>query len=76
MHGTPGQDGAVHLRCTDAGECWRLTVQDTGCGIPAEALPHLTEPFYRVDKARARATAAAAWGWRSAHKLQRHSARR
>lgn len=26
-----------------------------GCGIPAEALPHLTEPFYRVDKARARA---------------------
>ena len=49
------QDGAVHLRCTDAGECWRLTVQDTGCGIPAEALPHLTEPFYRVDKARARA---------------------
>ena len=49
------QDGAVHLRCTDAGECWRLTVQDTGCGIPAEALPHLTEPFYRVDTARARA---------------------
>ena len=49
------QDGAVHLRCTDAGECWQLTVQDTGCGIPAEALPHLTEPFYRVDKARARA---------------------
>ena len=43
------------LRCTDAGECWRLTVQDTGCGIPAEALPHLTEPFHRVDKARARA---------------------
>ena len=25
------------------------------CGIPPEALPHLTEPFYRVDKARARA---------------------
>ena len=49
------KDGAVHLRCTDAGECWRLTVQDAGCGIPAEALPHLTEPFYRVDKARARA---------------------
>lgn len=44
----------VVLDC-DAGECWRLTVQDTGCGIPAEALPHLTEPFYRVDKARARA---------------------
>ena len=57
------QDGAVHLRCTDAGECWQLTVQDTGCGIPAEALPHRNpfgklksgRPFYRVDKARARA---------------------
>lgn len=32
-----------------------LAVIDTGCGIPAEAVPHLTEPFYRVDKARARA---------------------
>ena len=56
------QDGAVHLRCTDAGECWRLTVQDTGCGIPAEALPHLTEPFYRVDKARARANGGSGGG--------------
>ena len=32
-----------------------MEVADTGCGIPPEALPHLTEPFYRVDKARARA---------------------
>ena len=53
-HATP-KDGTVHLRCQDAGGQWRLTVQDNGCGIPPEALPHLTEPFYRVDKARARA---------------------
>ena len=33
----------------------RVIIKDSGCGIPAEALPHLTEPFYRVDKARARA---------------------
>ena len=45
----------VTLRCLPAGEHWRLEVADTGCGIPPEALPHLTEPFYRVDKARARA---------------------
>lgn len=45
----------VRLICTDAGSGWRLAVIDTGCGIPAEAIPHLTEPFYRVDKARARA---------------------
>ena len=48
-------DNTVRLICTDAGNGWRLAVIDTGCGIPAEAVPHLTEPFYRVDKARARA---------------------
>ena len=27
---------------------------DTGCGIPPEELPRITEPFYMVDKSRAR----------------------
>ena len=45
----------ITLRCLPSGDRWRLEVADTGCGIPPEALPHLTEPFYRVDKARARA---------------------
>ena len=31
-----------------------LAVQDTGCGIPPEDLPRLCEPFYMVDKSRAR----------------------
>lgn len=31
-----------------------IAVTDTGCGIPAEDLPRLTQRFYRVDKARSR----------------------
>lgn len=33
---------------------YRVRVVDNGCGIPEEALAHLTEAFYRVDKSRSR----------------------
>jgi signal transduction histidine kinase len=32
----------------------RLTVQDNGPGIPAEALPHIFERFYRTEESRTR----------------------
>ena len=32
-----------------------LTVTDNGCGIPKNEIEKITEPFYRVDKARNRA---------------------
>ncbi len=35
-----------------------VVVRDTGIGIPAEAIPHLFDRFYRVDPARQRAGSA------------------
>lgn len=46
--------GRVKLAAVNSGKEVCITVQDTGCGIPEEALPHLFERFYRVDQARSR----------------------
>ena len=29
-----------------------LTISDNGCGIPAEKIPKITEPFYKLDQSR------------------------
>lgn len=39
-----------------------LTVSDTGMGIPEEAIHHVFERFYRVDKARSRKTGGSGLG--------------
>jgi len=47
------EGGEVSLEVADDGPFIRVTVSDTGIGIPSEALEHLFEEFYRAPNARA-----------------------
>ncbi len=49
------EKGSVTVRAERAADTCLLTVADTGCGIPQSELARVTEPFYMVDKSRARA---------------------
>ena len=46
------ENGSIEVRAEPRDGFVRLTVKDTGRGIPAEELPHIWDRFYKVDKAR------------------------
>lgn len=49
-----GSSVTVSLVWTQREEAIVIRVRDSGPGVPAEALAHLFDPFYRVDSARSR----------------------
>ena len=59
-YNVPG--GKLSVRLMRQGDNALLQVSDTGMGIPDDALSHIFERFYRVDKARSRATGGSGLG--------------
>jgi two-component system phosphate regulon sensor histidine kinase PhoR len=74
-YGHPGTPVSVRIVPTGP-QMVELSVSDCGDGIPAEALPRLTERFFRVDSARSRTLGGTGLGLAIVkHVVERHRGR-
>jgi signal transduction histidine kinase len=64
-----GNGGSIVVAAEKQDNWVRVSVADTGEGIPAEDLPYIFERLYRVDKSRARATGGSGLGLTIARRL-------
>lgn len=61
--------GTVHVRLNRQEDDVVVQIEDTGIGIPQDAVEHVFERFYRVDKARSRQAGGAGLGLSIVHEL-------
>lgn len=54
--------GEITLSCREVEETVRLSVEDTGIGIPADDVPRVFDRFFRSDASRARKTGGSGLG--------------
>ena len=47
-------EGEIDVRLGQVGQSVKLTVRDTGVGIPIDELPHMFERFHRIEQNRGR----------------------
>ncbi len=55
-------DDVITIRLEKLNESVAISICDLGYGIPIEDLPHIFNPFYRVDKSRSRNTGGSGLG--------------
>ena len=63
------EGGAVSVSAETVQSTVRVTIQDTGSGIPGDEIGHLFDRFHRVDPSRTRATGGAGLGLTIAKQL-------
>lgn len=63
--------GSIYLEAANAGDQVRLTIRDTGPGIPAEDLPYVFDRFWKGDRARTRDGSGSGLGLAIARQLVR-----